>query len=441
MLATNKFPKSKTTKSVPAPLASRRHRDGPFHSFSRGGFDFLFFSKPQLGAQKTLSGTRGAYVDFRAPCKEGAARCECASLRRGPSARCPPRGRVVRPRTCGVPFGTPRPPPSWKARPIQPAGRLSATPRMPEARSSSQDLMRWKKKPPVRRTVSQICPPPRRPLTVADIRPGMENDRLGVVRDSMFQNPLIVKAELGKPRERSSSLPGIDFNYGLYIRGLDGGVPEAIGHWNVFKQQPTCPHELTRNYIVMNRGAVKAGLVTARENFNYHQLKDIRISDQDDRRLKREPPSLPPNMTFGIRARPSTPFFDLLQHRYQQLWVQEQKATQKAIKLEKKHKVTLGPLYETRSSQLRKYKPPVRLDALWHMPHFQKPAAWLLLWLPFLLCSFLSDLPALDVHGEWGVGASIPGTLPRKGGDHGSTGTRPSATYTAAQGNAGSRTH
>ena len=33
----------------------------------------------------------------------------------------------------------------------------------------------------------------RRPLTVADIRPGMENERLGVVRDSMFQNPLIVK--------------------------------------------------------------------------------------------------------------------------------------------------------------------------------------------------------------------------------------------------------
>lgn len=32
----------------------------------------------------------------------------------------------------------------------------------------------------------------------------------------------------------------------------------------------------------------------------------------------------------------------------------------------------LGKLYETRSSQLRKYKPPVKLDALWHMPHFQK---------------------------------------------------------------------
>ncbi|KAK2120507.1 hypothetical protein P7K49_001893 [Saguinus oedipus] len=80
-------------------------------------------------------------------------------------------------------------------------------------------------------------------------------------------------------------------------------LPSAIGRWNVFKQQPTCPHELTRNYIAMNRGAVKAGLVTARENFLYRQLNDIRISDQDDRRLKKEPPSLLPNMTFGIRSR------------------------------------------------------------------------------------------------------------------------------------------
>ncbi|XP_036769365.2 cilia- and flagella-associated protein 77 isoform X2 [Manis pentadactyla] len=176
---------------------------------------------------------------------------------------------------------------------------------MPEVKSSFQDPMRWTKKQqqPVRRTVSQICPPARRPLTVADIRPGMENERLGVVRDSMFQNPLIVKAELGKPRERSCSLPGLDFNYGLYIRGLDGGVPEAIGHWNVLKQQPTCPHELTKNYIAMNRRAVKAGLVTARDNFLYRRLNDIRIRDQDDWRFRKEPPSLPPNMTFGIRAR------------------------------------------------------------------------------------------------------------------------------------------
>ncbi|KAL6085221.1 hypothetical protein STEG23_034688, partial [Scotinomys teguina] len=64
---------------------------------------------------------------------------------------------------------------------------------MPGPGKPRQDLKRCKKQHLVRRTVSQICPPPRRPLTVADIRPGMENERLGVVRDSMFQNPLIVK--------------------------------------------------------------------------------------------------------------------------------------------------------------------------------------------------------------------------------------------------------
>lgn len=73
---------------------------------------------------------------------------------------------------------------------------------MPGQEKSRQDFTRWKKKKqPVHRTVSQICPPPRRPLVVADIRPGMENERLGVVRDSMFQNPLIVKVSA---RARSS---------------------------------------------------------------------------------------------------------------------------------------------------------------------------------------------------------------------------------------------
>ncbi|KAG8509461.1 Cilia- and flagella-associated protein 77 [Galemys pyrenaicus] len=141
-------------------------------------------------------------------------------------------------------------------------------------------------------------------------------------RDSPLPLLLPQQAELGKPRERSCSLPGVDFNYGLYARGLDGGVPEvrghapgltaapgsvspapAIGRWNVFKQQPTHPHELTRNYIAMNRGAVKAGLVTAHEALLYRQLNDIRISDQDDRHLKKEPPFVPPDITFGVRAR------------------------------------------------------------------------------------------------------------------------------------------
>lgn len=56
--------------------------------------------------------------------------------------------------------------------------------------------------------------------------------------------------------------------------------------------------------------------------------------------------SLPRQPLCPSTRRPSTPFFDLLQHRYQQLWVQEQKAAQKAIKLEKKHKVKAPPTPE-----------------------------------------------------------------------------------------------
>uniref|UniRef100_A0A2K5CA49 Cilia and flagella associated protein 77 n=1 Tax=Aotus nancymaae TaxID=37293 RepID=A0A2K5CA49_AOTNA len=242
---------------------------------------------------------------------------------------------------------------------------------MPEARSSRQDLTRWKEQQqPVRRTVSQICPPPRRPLTVADIRPGMENERLGVVRDSMFQNPLIVKA---------TGPASVGTSYSVYeSSAVQKVIPSLAGHHIKGGSQVFLPS--AKIVSPWRKGGkegplpasahILPGLVTARENFLYRQLNDIRIGDEDDRRLKKEPPSLPPNMTFG--SGPSTPFFDLLQHRYLQLWVQEQKAAQKAIKLEKKQKVILGKLYETRSSQLRKYKPPVKLDTLWHMPHFQK---------------------------------------------------------------------
>lgn len=50
-------------------------------------------------------------------------------------------------------------------------------------------------------------------------------------------------------------------------------------------------------------------------------------------------PAKTSNLSGLPTHRPSTPLFDLLQNRYQQLWVQEQKATQKAIHLGKKQKV------------------------------------------------------------------------------------------------------
>uniref|UniRef100_A0A669QD88 Uncharacterized protein n=1 Tax=Phasianus colchicus TaxID=9054 RepID=A0A669QD88_PHACC len=36
--------------------------------------------------------------------------------------------------------------------------------------------------------------PPRRPLSLAEVAAGSENERLGVARDSMLRNPRILKA-------------------------------------------------------------------------------------------------------------------------------------------------------------------------------------------------------------------------------------------------------
>nr|XP_025034087.1 cilia- and flagella-associated protein 77 isoform X6 [Pelodiscus sinensis] len=110
-------------------------------------------------------------------------------------------------------------------------------------------------------------------------------------------------AELGKPRRSCYTLPGYDFAYGLYLHGDDGGVPEAIGHWHSMKPKPPSPREMQRDYKAMNRGALKAGYVTAREFNLYRQWKDIRCNEDDESRFKRAPPKVPPDMTYGMLAR------------------------------------------------------------------------------------------------------------------------------------------
>lgn len=71
----------------------------------------------------------------------------------------------------------------------------------------------------------------------------------------------------------------------------------------MFQPQPTRHQELNRDYIATNRGAVKAGLVTARETLLYKQLNDFRVSSKDNRRYRKEPTIIPPNMTFGVQSR------------------------------------------------------------------------------------------------------------------------------------------
>ncbi|XP_063172514.1 cilia- and flagella-associated protein 77 [Candoia aspera] len=225
---------------------------------------------------------------------------------------------------------------------------------------------------PRRRSITQICPPPRRPMTLAEVYPGCENERLGVARETMLQNHLIAKPEIGKPRRNNYTLPGYGFNYGLYLHGNDGGVPEAICHWHAMKPRIILEKEKPRDYQATNCHAVKDGYTTAHEQNLYRKIKDFRINVEDERRFKKTPPKVPADMTYGRPPRPATPLFDLLQHKYKEIWMAEQRAVIRAEKAEKKQKKRRGKFYETRTSLLRKFQPPMKKEQLWHMPHFQK---------------------------------------------------------------------
>uniref|UniRef100_A0A803JPM3 Cilia and flagella associated protein 77 n=1 Tax=Xenopus tropicalis TaxID=8364 RepID=A0A803JPM3_XENTR len=129
----------------------------------------------------------------------------------------------------------------------------------------------------------------------------MENERFGVVRDSMEDNTLLQRAQLGTVRRASYPLPGADFTYGVKSYIQDGGVALALGQWNSIEAK-TRLRKLERDYVALNREAVKSGLVTAHEHQvyrNHHQI----WRPLHEGCTKPQGLNLPTNMTFGISTR------------------------------------------------------------------------------------------------------------------------------------------
>ncbi|XP_027543822.1 cilia- and flagella-associated protein 77 [Neopelma chrysocephalum] len=211
--------------------------------------------------------------------------------------------------------------------------------------------------------------PRRRPMTLAEAGPGTENERLGVIRLSMFENPLIIKHEVGKPLRNCYSLPGLDFTYGMYVHKRDGGVAEAIGHWDSIKPRNVGLSKaklMPRDFLTMNRGAVEAGCTTAPEFRLYYKYMDIRLKDEN--RFLSWVPKIP-DMTFGRPARPSTPIYDIIQHRYKEMWMERQRARTRLQIIEKKK---LDQVRGNRTTYLRTHPPPVKEESFWHPARFEK---------------------------------------------------------------------
>ncbi|KAM3911350.1 cilia- and flagella-associated protein 77 [Leptodactylus fuscus] len=198
----------------------------------------------------------------------------------------------------------------------------------------------------------------------------MDNQRVGVVRESMNNNQLLQKAELGQTRRRCYSLPGPDFTYGQSSFLREGGVAEAIGHWQSVEARAH-QRKLESNFVALNREAVKSGLVTAAEHQAFRNTHKI-WRPVNEGRLKPRSLRLPQDMTYGISTRPSTPIYDLIEHKYQRLWLEQQFAASEALRVMSKEKIRLQKVQDTRTSVLRRYQPPTDPAPLWKLPRFEK---------------------------------------------------------------------
>ncbi|NWW81833.1 CFA77 protein, partial [Climacteris rufus] len=174
--------------------------------------------------------------------------------------------------------------------------------------------------------------------------------------------------EVGKPMRNCYSLPGSDFTYGMYIHKRDGGVAEAIGHWDAVKARPhrRIMRIMPPDFVTMGRGAVHEGCTTAREFALYYKFKDLRLKDKDRFKYGFK---IPPDMTFGRPARPSTPFFDLMQHRYKELWMEHQRARTVIQHVVKKK---VGEVRGNRTTFLRMHPLPRKEESFWHPRRFEK---------------------------------------------------------------------
>ncbi|NXS78132.1 CFA77 protein, partial [Erpornis zantholeuca] len=172
--------------------------------------------------------------------------------------------------------------------------------------------------------------------------------------------------ELGKPSRTCYSLPGPDFTYGMYFHKRDGGVAEAIGHWDSVKAKPHV-RVMPRDFVTMGRMAVGEGCVSAREFALYYKFKDLRCKDEGILRYGCKPP---PGMTFGRPSRPSTPFFDIMQHRYKELWMESQRARTVVQHVVKKKKIS--DVRGNRTTFLRTHPLPAKEESFWHPQRFEK---------------------------------------------------------------------
>ena len=174
----------------------------------------------------------------------------------------------------------------------------------------------------------------------------MRDVRLGEYRESMATNPLLRKAPLGKSKERGFDLPDDGFIYGRPNHCIDGGAQEAMQYCVLEEQRERADNankasnQPKVNFLKLNKDCVQKGLVNAKEQAMVNAKGDKLYAIKPPAQIKfKDYLSAPKDVTventngtgrsFGISTRPSTPVFELLEHRYQKNWLEIQKRKQR----------------------------------------------------------------------------------------------------------------
>ncbi|XP_075881606.1 cilia- and flagella-associated protein 77 isoform X2 [Nelusetta ayraudi] len=215
----------------------------------------------------------------------------------------------------------------------------------------------------------------------------MASRRMGVVRESMLTNPLIMKAPLGQTMSRGLFRPDPDFIFGTSkIKIKEGGVAEVLTSWSAHTAHPALSAPPPPNIVALNRDAVKSGMVTAKEVSEYRAQRAMFVGQDytpKPRKGQRSQSRQLPDITFGVATcRSSSPLSDLLSHQYGRRWIDEQlnrnlpsndKEQQRL-----RARVKPGSIPDTRTSLLRRSQP---------LPFTETP---------FKLLRFTQVGPALD---------------------------------------------
>ncbi|XP_051923894.1 cilia- and flagella-associated protein 77-like isoform X1 [Hippocampus zosterae] len=133
------------------------------------------------------------------------------------------------------------------------------------------------------------------------------------------------------------------------------GVAEVLSRWRVqIRQQPPPQrHPPVPNFVTLNQKAVKSGHVTVKQVKEYRAQASVAKASPASKAHRGRAPQRTqiPDITFGVKSRAPTPFYDVLSHEYARRWIEDQ--MKRRSEHERRHVAKCVSFAHTRTSLLR----------------------------------------------------------------------------------------